>query len=107
MYRLSSDDKTNQIVPQVESRTLDVDQNQAFISIKKGNDVEWNTTTNCPNGLKKRNVDFNHIYSPFWMQKKRKDDSEEPITADDGFESFNGSEDAAPTTLLTVSKCIF
>ncbi|KAG4068371.1 hypothetical protein HA402_007891 [Bradysia odoriphaga] len=88
-----------------------------------------NGSTNCPPGLKKRNVDWNHIYSPYWLNKNRlesnfelnleaermqnfketnaESERSERSNIDHGFESFNGkssSSDEPGTSAKTSSE---
>lgn len=120
----SNNYKNNQIVSELEKTSnivSDVDRSQDTISIDGTNYVQWNKSSKCPNGLRKRNMNFNHIFSPYWLQKSENDSGnlqpqetgncDEPTIVDDGFESFNGKNSsgddiATQTTPLTVSKFI-
>lgn len=75
--------------------------------------------TNCPTGLRKRNAEWNHIYSPFWLnanrlepnvESEKKKNFDDPIVGsersniDHGFESFNGKSSSGEEPTSPVSK---
>lgn len=89
--------------------------------IEKPSKSAHDRETNCPNGLRKRNVDWNHVFSPYWMNgvKNRPESLEEQGNCDEtiiasersntdhGFESFNGNcssseELATPSTVSEI-----
>lgn len=73
--------------------------------------IQRNNLTKCPNGLRKRNVDWNHIYSPYWinsdknrpmnLEPEENRNFDETVTGsersniDHGFESFNGKSSSS------------
>ncbi|XP_037026446.1 putative homeodomain transcription factor isoform X2 [Bradysia coprophila] len=109
------------------SAKFGADQGEPFNGNKFN--VHRNSSTNCPPGLKKRNADWNHVYSPYRLNKNRlesnlelnlevermqncedtnaESERSEWSNIDHGFESFNGkssSSDELGTTARTTSE---
>lgn len=92
------------------------------------NIVHQNGSTNCPPGLRKLNLNSNHVHSPYWLNKNRSESSQDPNSEaqrflsceetiaesersniDHGFESFNGKSSSSdePLTPARVSWMLY
>ncbi|KAJ6638242.1 Protein phtf [Pseudolycoriella hygida] len=73
--------------------------------------IHRNNLSNCPTGLRNRNSNWNHLFSPYWMSRK---EVEKPISesgsvgseqsnTDHGFESLNGKSSSSEEQLSKLS----